>query len=78
MEEFDMINNLYNLLFEIQRFVIDLICLTPPWFLLFMSSTVRQRILGRTKKHTTKMVSKAEPSRMRTLSSNKIVDSGRI
>ena len=39
-------NAFASLLFEVQRYVIDVICLTPPWFLLFMSGSLRKKIFG--------------------------------
>ena len=44
-------------LFGIQNWVVDLICCTPPWFLVFMSSGIRQKIFGRTRIANNKIAS---------------------
>jgi hypothetical protein len=78
MEEVTFVNNWYNLLFDIQRFFIDLICLTPPWFILLMSSSVREKVIGRFKKCEAQLVSKADSSRPIHAKTKQIAPSNKI
>uniref|UniRef100_A0A914D5A6 Uncharacterized protein n=1 Tax=Acrobeloides nanus TaxID=290746 RepID=A0A914D5A6_9BILA len=43
---------LYLTLFPIQQFVVDMMCLTPPWTLLFLSKDLRQMVFWMNTKNT--------------------------